>query len=119
MKGNRAYIEITNVCNLNCSFCPKTKRTQSFMDVKFFKKVASQVKEYTNQVYLHVMGEPLLHPKIKEMMGICEEFNLQVNLTTNGTLLGQHIQWLKNSTALRKLTISIQSYEANGLDWEN
>lgn len=118
MKGKRVYIEVTNICNLNCSFCPKTKRKPEYMDVSFFEKVASQVKEYTDQIYLHVMGEPLLHPKIKEILGICEEFKLQVNLTTNGTLLAQHIEWLKNSTALRKLTLSIQAYEANDIGWK-
>lgn len=89
------------------------------MDVTFFEKVVSQVKEYTNQLYLHVMGEPLLHLQIDSILPICEKNNMQVNLTTNGTLLKKHITTLKNTTALRKLTISIQSYEANSLDWKN
>ena len=27
----KVYLEITNVCNLNCSFCHKTERKQKFM----------------------------------------------------------------------------------------
>ncbi len=84
------------------------------MDVGFFADIARQVKEITDHVYLHVMGEPLLHPRLKEILDICHEVGLNVNLTTNGTKLLEVIDVLKEAKALRKVAISIQALEANG-----
>ena len=41
------------------------------------------------------MGEPLLHPNIKDIFSLCNEKNLNVYLTTNGTLLKQNLDLLK------------------------
>ena len=58
----KAYVEITNRCNLACSFCPKTKREPRTMSAQEFGLVLSRLEGYVQYVYLHVMGEPLLHP---------------------------------------------------------
>ena len=66
------------------------------------------------------MGEPLLHPRLKEILDICDQVGLRVNLTTNGTKLMQAIDILQESKALRKIAISIQAVEANGeQDWQS
>ena len=57
----KIYIEITNVCNLKCEFCPETTRQKKFMSVEEFEEVISKIYTYTNLVCLHVKGEPLLH----------------------------------------------------------
>ena len=57
----KAYVEITNRCNLACSFCPKTKREPRTMSAQEFGLVLSRLEGYVQYVYLHVMGEPLLH----------------------------------------------------------
>ena len=61
---NRIYIEITNICNLKCSFCPITTRKKEFMSVSDFEVVLSKIKNYTKHIYLHVKGEPLMHPNL-------------------------------------------------------
>ena len=66
----RAYVEITNVCNLHCSFCPGTKREKRFMSVGEFEVIAGKLREVTDYLYLHVMGEPLLHPALGQIMGV-------------------------------------------------
>ena len=61
----KIYIEITNVCNLNCKFCPPTKRAKEFMALDQFEIIIKQIHNETNLVALHVKGEPLLHPPIR------------------------------------------------------
>ena len=85
MRFKKIYIEITNSCNLNCSFCHNNNRSKHFMNVEKFKEVISKIKGYTEYIYLHVKGEPLLHPNLEEILAICEQNNIKVNITTNGT----------------------------------
>lgn len=113
----RVYIEICPLCNLSCSFCPRTKRAKPLGEAEF-ERISSEVKPYTDYVYFHVMGEPLLSPHIDRFLEICESKELKVNLVTNGTILRKNIERLK-SPALRKLTISLHSFEANeGRDFD-
>ena len=44
----KAYLEITNVCNLSCSFCPKTKRPPRFVSVEEFSRLLCQVQPFTD-----------------------------------------------------------------------
>ncbi|MDO5403062.1 MAG: radical SAM/SPASM domain-containing protein [Eubacteriales bacterium] len=83
----RIYIEITSSCNLNCSFCQETLREAKFMTVEEFSHVLSEIRPYTNYIYLHVKGEPLLHPRFLDILQLCQNSGITVNLTTNGTLL--------------------------------
>ena len=64
----KVYVEITNICNLDCDFCAKTKRKPEHMPLKLFKKVLGEIKPLTDEITLHVMGEPLLHPKFEEII---------------------------------------------------
>lgn len=108
---SRIYIEITNVCNLRCSFCIGNVRTSRFMDVDEFSHILEQIKPYTDHIYLHVLGEPLMHPQLKEILAIAHEFDMFVNITTNGTLLAKAQEILLNAPALRKVSISLHSME--------
>lgn len=113
MSIKKVYLEITNVCNRNCAFCPGTKRKPQFMDFEHFQKAALSVKEVTDYVYFHLMGEPLLHPELENMLAFCEKIKLKVILTTNGTLLTRQKQILLSAKALNKISISLHSFEAN------
>lgn len=118
----KVYIEITNVCNLDCEFCPGTKRAARFMTLAEFERAADALLPYTDYVYLHLMGEPLLHPELYEILEACAARGLRVNLTTNGTLLdapherfGTIGEMLLRSGAVRKVAFSLHSFEANGV----
>ena len=111
-KFKQIYIEITNICNLNCSFCPKNNRPKKFMTVEEFDTITDEISPLTNTVCLHLMGEPLLHPNIKEIFEICNNKNLNVYLTTNGTLIKQNLDLLKSGCA-KRISISLHSFEAN------
>lgn len=113
MKFRKIYVEISNVCNLNCSFCPGTKRPLQWMDETSFRTVLSKVRPFTDFVYLHLMGEPLLHPDLALFLQIAHEYELRVIITTNGTLLPRVTSILLSSPALHKVNISLHSFEAN------
>lgn len=105
----KIYIEITNICNLKCSFCKSSKRNPKVMAPEEFEKIILKIKPYTNLIALHVKGEPLTHPRLKQILNICDKYNILVNLTTNGTLLYENIEVLKNSKSLRQINISLHS----------
>lgn len=109
----RVYIEITNCCNLTCDFCPPTVRTPGFIDMNNFSHVLDEIVPYTDYVYLHVKGEPLLHPKLDTILTLCQDHNLKVNITTNGTLLCRTAPILYKSSALRQVNISLHSFKSN------
>lgn len=109
----RVYLEITNVCNLACSFCPGTKREKKFMSAEEFSLLAKKLAGETQYLYFHLMGEPLLHPDLDSFLNIAARKGFRVILTTNGTLLAEREEVLLNATALYKINISLQSFEAN------
>ena len=109
----KAYLEITNICNLSCSFCPGTKREKRFMTPENFRVLAAKLRPHTQYLYLHLLGEPLLHPQLEEILGIAAELDFKVIITTNGTLLDKQSEILLASPAVHKLNISLQSFEAN------
>lgn len=112
-KYKKVYIEITNICNLKCNFCPETKRQLKYMNKDEFIHVINEVKPVTDHVYFHLMGEPLLSPEIGALLEICNEKGLKVNITTNGTLIKREGAQLLDAPALRKVSFSIHSFEAN------
>jgi len=109
----KIYLEITNVCNLSCSFCAGTSRKKHFLSVDEFEILAKKLRTYTDYLYFHLMGEPLLHPQLNDFLKISEYFGFKVIITTNGTLLGKAAEILLNSPALFKVSISLHSFEAN------
>lgn len=112
-KFKKVYVEITNVCNLNCNFCPKTSRKLNFMDEKGFEHIINEIKPYTDYVYFHLMGEPFLNKELKTFLEISRENQLKVNITTNGTLINEVKNILLNAASLRQVNISLHSFEAN------
>ncbi|MDD6795762.1 MAG: SPASM domain-containing protein [Clostridiaceae bacterium] len=112
-KYKRVYIEITNICNLSCSFCPKTGRQKKFLEAKEFRHILNEIKPYTKYIYLHLMGEPLLNKNLEEFLNIAYDEGFIVNITTNGTLINMNKNILKNAKSLRQINISLHSFEAN------
>ena len=100
----KIYIEITNNCNLNCSFCIKNSRPSKFISKQDFESILEKVKPYTKYLYFHVLGEPLLHPYFNELVDIASK-DFYINITTNGYLINR-----LNTKNIRQLNISLHSY---------
>lgn len=109
----KVYIEITNVCNLSCSFCPQTSRKPEFMQLETFSLILDQVRPHTNHIYLHVKGEPLLHPNIDQFLDLSYEKGFRVNITTNGTLIDKVKDKILGKPALRQINFSLHSFDGN------
>lgn len=107
-KFKKIYIEITNICNLNCSFCSKDNRIKESISLTKMEEVLNKINDYTDYVYLHVKGEPLLHPNLKEILDLCEKYHKKVNVTTNATLVKEK-ESILNHPAIRQINLSVHS----------
>ena len=107
---SRVYVEITNLCNRNCSFCPGTVRAPRMMTPEEFETVLQKLTGVTGYLYYHLMGEPLTHPGLPEMIAIATRLGFKSQLTTNGTLLESRGQALIDAR-VHKVNISIHSFE--------
>ena len=105
MMYKKIYLEITNNCNLDCSFCIKNNRIKKFIDINDYKKILDKIKSYTKYLYFHVSGEPLLHPLINELINIGSN-DFYINITTNGYLINR----IKNNYNIRQINISLHSF---------
>lgn len=111
----KIYLEISNVCNLRCSFCPGTRRQKHVMTEAAFSTLLPKLRPYTDYLYFHLMGEPLCHPQLERFLELAGEAGFRVILTTNGTLLAKQQEILLRSPALHKVNISLHAFEANDL----
>ena len=109
----KVYIEITNRCNLRCSFCPQTLRPARHMTPAEFAHVLDELRNLTGYICLHVKGEPLAHPELAGLLALAHERGFQVNLTTNGTLLAARGELLLGKNAPRQVSVSLHSFDAN------
>ena len=109
-KYSRVYLEITNICNRNCSFCPGTSREKKRMSEKEFKRIADSLVGVTDYLYFHVMGEPLTHPLLCEFIEYAVSLGFKCAVTTNGTLLPSRAEELISS-GVYKVNLSVHSFE--------
>ena len=109
MHFRQIYIEITNECNLSCSFCVQNHQNIRYLSIEKFERILKQVKPYTSYIYLHVLGEPLLHPKMEQILKLCKQYGFYVNITTNGTLLKKQKELLQKYP-VRQINVSLHSF---------
>jgi radical SAM protein with 4Fe4S-binding SPASM domain len=109
----KVYIEITSVCNLACSFCPPTERAKGLIKVEQFNKILDEIRPHTKYIYLHVKGEPLLHPRIDQLLDAAHEKGFKVNITTNGTLIKKNREKILGKPALRQINFSLHSFDGH------
>ena len=81
------------------------------MDEKTFILILDQVKEFSDYIYFHVKGEPLMHPLLGRFLDISHEKGFRVSLATNGILAGKMKDLLLDKPALRQISFSLHSLE--------
>ena len=107
----RCYLEISNICNLNCVFCPKTTRAKHTLSLEEFDTLTSHLIGEVKFIYFHLMGEPFLHPQLPQFVQMAQAKGFIPVLTTNGTLLQQRTDML--DALPHKIQISLHSHEGN------
>ena len=105
----RAFIEITNSCNLACGFCAASSRTKGYMPLEVFKNAAAQAGELAPLIFLHVLGEPFTHPQFPEILSACSGLGLKVNLVTNGVLIEKFGAEIFKEKCLAQVSVSLHS----------
>ena len=115
MRFRKIYLEISNICNLSCSFCHGTDRAPRSMTCEEFSSVLEKISPYTDYLYFHLMGEPLRHPHLEEFLSVADNFGFRVIITTNGVLIPRKKELLLSARALHKVNISLHAFEANDL----
>ena len=112
-KFSKVNIEISNICNLQCSFCPPVERSKKLMTLELFEKIIRQVAPLTELVCFHLMGDPLVHPHLAEIVAICEIHQVKIFFVTNGVLLKETQHQLLLSPAFYQVNFSLHSFFDN------
>ncbi|MBE6531604.1 MAG: radical SAM protein [Ruminococcaceae bacterium] len=107
---SRVYVEITNICNMHCSFCHSHSREPRRMSAEEFSVILDKLSGHTKYIYYHLMGEPLSHPELPEFLDMAAERGFKSQITTNGTLLSSRGYELL-SHPVHKINISLHSFE--------
>jgi len=107
---SKVYLEITNICNKNCSFCPGTLRPLRQMTMEEFRLLAGKLQGVTEYLYFHIMGEPLTHPLLPDFVRVARAMGFHPAITTNGSLLPSRSQALLEAMPY-KVNLSVHSFE--------
>jgi radical SAM protein with 4Fe4S-binding SPASM domain len=112
-------IELTNYCNLACVFCPhdQMQRDVGFMDEALFRNIIDQGSRHVEFIYLHFMGESLVHKKIFDLIRYAKKKGVGTGLSTNASFLDQKRAEALLTSGLNFLVISFEganpaTYEA-------
>lgn len=107
MRFKRIYVELSNMCNLKCSFCSKDKREKRMMSIEEFEYILKNIKNYTNLIYLHVKGEPLLYKDLEKVFYLTNKYKINVKITTNGILLNKYVDIINKYENIKQINISL------------
>jgi len=108
---NKVYVEITNICNMHCSFCHGHKRAPRSMRMDEFSLILDRLEGKTKYIYYHLMGEPLTHPQLPDFIRLAGQRGYKSIITTNGTLLAQRAEAIL-AAGVHKVNLSLHSFEA-------
>lgn len=109
---DKAYLEITNICNLSCSFCHGTKRAPRMLSDEEYEIITDALTGKVKFLYFHLMGEPLLHPSFPHFVRRAWEKGFYPILTTNGSLLAKRAETVLENLPY-KISISLHAPAAN------
>jgi radical SAM protein with 4Fe4S-binding SPASM domain len=112
-KFSKINVEISNICNLQCGFCPEVIREKKLMTTELFTRIIQQVAPLTELVCFHLMGDPLVHPRLSELVDVCEESGVRVFFVTNGVLLRDEKMDLLLRPPFQQVNFSLHSFPDN------
>jgi radical SAM protein with 4Fe4S-binding SPASM domain len=115
MKFSRAYVEVTNICGLSCTFCPPKIQPVLTMPIPSFQAAVEQLKEFTDEIALHVMGDPMVLSNVREYLDVAHDTGVKVMITTSGFYLDAVRREALFHPALRQINISLNSFNKNSV----
>lgn len=115
---SKVYVEITNICNMSCSFCHGHSRAARRMSAEEFERVLDALEGQTKYIYYYLMGEPLTHPELPDFVKMATNKGFKSIITTNGTLLARRGRELIDA-GVHKVSVSLHSFEdGDGANYE-
>ncbi len=115
MKCVRAYVEVTNICGLSCSFCPPKQSPTQTMEPIFFESVLAQLRPYTDEVALHVMGDPMVLSNLSAYLDIAQRLGFKAMITSSGFYLDEARRTQLFHPAVRQVNVSLNSFNKNSV----
>ncbi|PDX31464.1 radical SAM protein [Helicobacter pylori] len=109
----KIYIELSDICGLQCSFCPNPKNIRGVMPLELFEKVCKEVAPLTPIITFHVLGDPCKLKNLNHYLNAAKRFSLKVDLVTSGAYLCDFETLLQD--AIYQISISLDA----GLDNHN
>ena len=113
MKFYRIYIELTNICGLQCSFCPTKNLSNTTMSLDFFESIIKQAKPFTNEIACHVFGDPLTISNLSAYLDIIDRYGMKALLTTSGYFIKNHSYETLFHPAVKQINISLNAFNKN------
>ncbi|MFP6190993.1 radical SAM/SPASM domain-containing protein [Helicobacter pylori] len=109
----KIYIELSDICGLQCSFCPNPKNIRGVMSLELFEKVCKEAAPLTPIITLHVLGDPCKLKNLNRYLSTAKRFSLKVDLVTSGVYLHDFEALLQD--VIYQISISLDA----GLDNHN
>ncbi|GAA8399077.1 radical SAM/SPASM domain-containing protein [Helicobacter pylori] len=109
----KIYIELSDICGLQCGFCPNPKNIRGVMPLELFEKVCKEAVPLTPMITLHVLGDPCKLKNLNRYLSTAKRFSLKVDLVTSGAYLHNFETLLQD--AIYQISISLDA----GLDNHN
>lgn len=114
-KFHKVYIELTNICGLKCSFCPPKNKPSDTIGLDKFEHILKEINPYTNDIALHVVGDPLVINNLDEYFELILKFNLKAHITTSGYYLSEKFFKTLISPCVKQVNFSLNSFNKNDL----
>ncbi len=115
-KFHKVYIELTNICGLECSFCPTKSTKPTTIDLNFFENILIQVQPYTHTIAFHVFGDPLTLNNLENYLDIAFKYKMKVEITTTGYYLKNFDLNIFLHKAIKQINFSLNSYNKNEMN---
>lgn len=117
MRFEKIYIELSDICGLNCGFCPSVKGVRGVMSVEKFSIIAKKVAEKARIYTFHLLGDPLVLPNLKDFIKLANAHKMSLELTTSGFYMSEkNAQLLLESENIRQkfaLSLAFDNFVIN------
>ncbi len=113
MRFEKIYIELSDICGLNCGFCPSVKGVRGAMSVEKFGIIAKKVAGVGRIYTFHLLGDPLVLPNLKDFIKLANAHKMTLELTTSGFYMSEkNTQLLLESKNIRQINLSLMAFLA-------
>jgi MoaA/NifB/PqqE/SkfB family radical SAM enzyme len=106
-------LEVTSRCTRQCAICPRSALISVWQDGDLGDSTWDRLRQdlgLARHVHLQGWGEPLLHPRLPEMVDAAKVAGCTVGITTNGDLLEDAVDWIVNR-GVNIITVSVAGDE--------